>query len=41
MRTLSEVRNEIEQTLKSEEMERLRKQWVARLRKNSFIRYFN
>jgi peptidyl-prolyl cis-trans isomerase SurA len=41
MRPLSEVRNEIEQTLKSEEMERLRKQWVARLRKNSFIRYFN
>ena len=41
MRSLSDVRNEIEQTLKSEEMERLRKQWVARLRKKSFIRYFN
>lgn len=41
MRSLSEVRSEIEQTLRSAEMERLRKQWIAKLRKKSFIRYFN
>lgn len=41
MRSLSEVRTEIEQTLQAAEMERLRKQWISRLRKKSFIRYFN
>lgn len=41
MRSLSDVRTEIEQTLKTAELERLRKQWIAKLRKKSFIRYFN
>jgi parvulin-like peptidyl-prolyl isomerase len=41
MKPLSEARLEIEQTLKTEEMERLRKQWIAKLRKKSFISYFN
>ncbi len=41
MRSLSDVRTEIEQTLRTAEMERLRKQWVGRLRKKAFIRYFN
>lgn len=40
VRSLSEVRQEIEETLKSEETTRLRKQFVDRLRKKSFIRYF-
>jgi len=41
MRPLGEVRTEIEQTLRTGEMERLRKQWIAKLRKKSFIRYLN
>jgi peptidyl-prolyl cis-trans isomerase SurA len=41
MRTLNEARAEIEQTLKATELERLRKQWIAKLRKKSYIRYFN
>lgn len=41
MRSLAEVRTEIEQTLRTTEMERLRKQWIGRLRKKSFVRYFN
>ena len=41
MRSLSDARTEIEQTLKTAELERLRKQWIAKLRKKSFIRYFN
>jgi peptidyl-prolyl cis-trans isomerase SurA len=39
-RTLSEVRQEIEDTLKAQEIKRLRKQFVDRLRKKSFVRYF-
>jgi peptidyl-prolyl cis-trans isomerase SurA len=40
VRPLSEVRGEIETTLKQEERDRLQKAWVARLRRKSFIRYY-
>ena len=40
IRSLSEVREEIEATLKTEEIKRLRRQFVERLRKKSFIRYY-
>ena len=39
-RTLSEVRQEIEDTLKAEERDRLKKQFVERLKKKAFVRYF-
>jgi peptidyl-prolyl cis-trans isomerase SurA len=39
-RSLTEIRDEIENTLKSDETGRLRKQFVDRLRKKAFIRYF-
>lgn len=40
LRPLSEVREEIEKTLVTAERKRLEKQWIDRLRKKSFIRYF-
>ncbi|HUS36612.1 MAG TPA: peptidylprolyl isomerase [Verrucomicrobiae bacterium] len=40
IRSLSEVREEIEAALKTEEVKRLRQQFVSRLRKKSFIRYY-
>jgi peptidyl-prolyl cis-trans isomerase SurA len=40
IRSLSEVREEIENTLKAEEVKRLRQQFVGRLKKKSFIRYY-
>jgi peptidyl-prolyl cis-trans isomerase SurA len=40
VRSLSEVREEIEAALKTEEVKRLRQQFVSRLRKKSFIRYY-
>jgi peptidyl-prolyl cis-trans isomerase SurA len=40
IRSLSEVRQEIEDALKAEESKRLRKQFVERLKKKSFVRYF-
>lgn len=40
VRSLSEVREEIEATLKTEEIKRLRRQFVDRLRKKSFVRYY-
>jgi peptidyl-prolyl cis-trans isomerase SurA len=40
IRSLSEVREEIEATLKTEEVKRLRQQFVSRLRKKSFVRYY-
>ena len=40
MRPISEVRDEVEQMLRNLEKERLRKQWMARLRKKSFIAYY-
>jgi peptidyl-prolyl cis-trans isomerase SurA len=39
-RALAEVRDEIERTLKSEESLRLRKQWIERLKRKSFIEYY-
>lgn len=40
MRTISEVRDEVEASLKNLEKERLRNQWIARLRKKSFVAYY-
>jgi peptidyl-prolyl cis-trans isomerase SurA len=40
IKSLSEVREEIESTLKAEENKRLRKKWLDRLRTKSFIQYF-
>lgn len=40
MRTIGEVRDEAEQMLRNLEKERLRKQWMAKLRKKSFIAYY-
>ena len=37
---LSEVRDSIEQTLKTQEEQRLRKAWIDRLKKKSYIQYF-
>jgi peptidyl-prolyl cis-trans isomerase SurA len=39
-RSLSEVREEIENTLKAEEVKRLRQQYVDRLKKKAFIAYY-
>jgi peptidyl-prolyl cis-trans isomerase SurA len=39
VRPLSEVRNEIEETLKTEEHQRLRQQWLERLHRQAFIRF--
>jgi parvulin-like peptidyl-prolyl isomerase len=40
VRPLTEVRSDVEAVLVDMERERLRKQWIARLRKKSFVRYF-
>jgi parvulin-like peptidyl-prolyl isomerase len=40
IRTLTEVRSDIERTLKTEERTRLRDQWIERLKKKSFIQYY-
>jgi DNA-binding GntR family transcriptional regulator len=40
VRSLTEVREEIENTLKAEEVKRLRQQFVDRLKKKSFIVYY-
>jgi peptidyl-prolyl cis-trans isomerase SurA len=39
-KTLAEVREEIEGTLRTEEKERLRKKWIDQLKAKSFVRYF-
>lgn len=39
-KALSEVRDEIEATLLREERDRLEKQWIERLKKKTFVRYF-
>ena len=39
-KALSEVREEIESNLMKEERDRLEKQWIDRLKKKTFIRYF-
>jgi parvulin-like peptidyl-prolyl isomerase len=40
VRPLGEVRDEIERAMLTAERERLQKQWIDRLRKKTFIRYF-
>lgn len=40
VRPLSEVRDEIERTMLTAERTRLQKQWIERLRKKTFVRYF-
>jgi peptidyl-prolyl cis-trans isomerase SurA len=40
IRTLPEVRDEIEARLKAQEQARLQKQWINRLRKKSYIQYY-
>jgi len=40
VRPLSEVRDEIERTMLTAERARLQKQWIARLRKKTFVLYF-
>lgn len=39
-KALSEVREQVEETLRQEERVRLEKQWIDRLKKKTFIRYF-
>jgi parvulin-like peptidyl-prolyl isomerase len=39
-RTLPEVRDEIEATLRAQEQNRLHQKWIDRLKEKSFIRYF-
>lgn len=40
VRTLDEVREDVEKTLKDQESARLRKKWIDRLKAKSFVRYF-
>jgi peptidyl-prolyl cis-trans isomerase SurA len=40
IKTLSEVRDEVEATLRAEEIKRLRKKWVEQLKDKAFVRYF-
>jgi peptidyl-prolyl cis-trans isomerase SurA len=39
-KTLVEARDEIEATLRAQEMARLRKQWIEQLKSKAFVRYF-
>jgi hypothetical protein len=39
-KTLSEVRDEIEQILRRQEQQRARDQWINRLKGKSFVLYF-
>ena len=40
VKPLSEVRDDIEATLRTQEQSRLEKQWIGELKKKTFIRYF-
>jgi len=40
IQSLTEVRTDIERTLKNEQRSRLRKQWIERLKTKSFIQYY-
>ena len=40
IKTLSEVRDDIEATLRAEEIKRLRKQWIDQLKSKAFVRSF-
>lgn len=41
VKAITEVREEIESTLRNNERTRLQKEWLERLRKKSFVRYFS
>jgi parvulin-like peptidyl-prolyl isomerase len=40
VRPLTEVRDDIDKTLRTQEQARLQKQWIESLKKKTFIRYF-
>ncbi len=40
VKTLAEVRDDVEATLRAEEIKRLRKKWIDQLKSKSFVRYF-
>jgi parvulin-like peptidyl-prolyl isomerase len=40
VRPLNEVRDDVEATLRTQEQSRLEKQWIGKLKKKTFIRYF-
>jgi parvulin-like peptidyl-prolyl isomerase len=40
IKPLNEVRDDIEKTLLAQEGNRLQKQWIDRLKKKTFVRYF-
>jgi hypothetical protein len=40
IKPLNEVRDEIEKILLSQQRERLQQQWIARLKKKTFYRFF-
>ncbi len=40
VKPLTEVRDEVERTLKAEENSRLRKKWIERLKNKSFVQYY-
>jgi peptidyl-prolyl cis-trans isomerase SurA len=40
VRPLNDVRDEVEKILQAEEQRRLREQWIAKLKKKTFVRYF-
>lgn len=40
VKPLTEVRDEVERTLKAEENSRLRKKWIERLKSKSFVQYY-
>jgi hypothetical protein len=40
VRSIEEVRDEIEKELIIDERKRLKKKWIERLRSKSFVRYF-
>jgi len=40
IKPLNEVRDDIEKTLLAQESDRLQKQWIERLKKKTFYRYF-
>jgi hypothetical protein len=39
-RSIAEVRDDIERSLRQEESQRLKQRWIDKLKKKSFIRYF-
>ena len=40
VRSLREIRSDIEKTLRTQEQARLQKQWIDDLKKKNFVRYF-